>query len=68
MYQFIQLLKKGNQPSTPQNETYPQVPSNSECSTYEQFKASGLIGSVSIEENLSTTYKQILYATLEEEV
>lgn len=32
----------------------------SKGSVYEQFKASGLIGCVSIEENLSTTYKQVL--------
>ena len=31
-----------------------------EKSTYEKFKSSGLIGCFSVEEDLSTTYKQVL--------
>jgi len=31
-----------------------------EKSTYEKFKDSGFIGCVSVEEDLSTTYKQVL--------
>ena len=35
-------------------------PISSETGTYEKFLQSGLIGCVEIEENLSTTYKQVL--------
>ncbi|WP_199324661.1 DUF2281 domain-containing protein [Phormidium sp. FACHB-1136] len=39
----------------------PDTPSpESTTSPYQKFKESGFIGCVSIEENLSTTYKQVL--------
>ncbi|NEQ95965.1 MAG: DUF2281 domain-containing protein [Cyanothece sp. SIO2G6] len=50
---FIAILKK----------RYPKqqiTTTTSENSTYQKFKASGFIGCVSVEENLSTTYKQVL--------
>ncbi|MGK7888726.1 MAG: hypothetical protein AB4042_05285 [Leptolyngbyaceae cyanobacterium] len=46
---FIEILKK----------RYPKL-ERTEDSTYQKFKTSGFIGCVSIEENLSTTYKQVL--------
>ncbi|GAB4148733.1 MAG: hypothetical protein Fur0046_27270 [Cyanobacteria bacterium J069] len=50
---FIEILKKRYlQVDRPQT--------NSEGSPYQKFKASGFIGCVSVEENLSTTYKQVL--------
>ena len=50
---FIEILKKRY--PKPQTET---VATND--SPYQKFKASGFIGCVSVEENLSTTYKQAL--------
>lgn len=52
---FIQLLKK----------RYPQ-PENDhqEKSIYEKFDEIGLIGCCAVEENLSTTYKEVLSNTL----
>lgn len=48
--QFVnQVNQEDNSQSTP-----------SETGTYEKFLQSGLIGCVEIEENLSTTYKQVL--------
>ncbi|MDX2271006.1 MAG: DUF2281 domain-containing protein [Cyanobacteriota bacterium] len=50
---FIEILKK----------RYPQVDqskANAEDSSYQKFKESGFIGCVSVEENLSTDYKQVL--------
>jgi len=50
---FIEILKK----------RYPKQPitaTPSKTSTYQKFQASGFIGCVSMEENLSTTYKQVL--------
>jgi hypothetical protein len=48
---FVEILKK----------RYAQPKQVSEeKSTYEKFEASGLIGCVSVEEDLSTTYKQVL--------
>ena len=71
VYQFIQLLKKTSQ--TPQNNQVSQPSSTSTTldsnatatdasrgDVYEWFKASGLIGCVSVEKDLSTTYKQVL--------
>jgi len=59
--QFIQLLKKSSRTPQQQDDTHPQDLDNSEeGSVYERFKASGLIGCVSLEEDLSTTYKQVL--------
>jgi mRNA-degrading endonuclease RelE of RelBE toxin-antitoxin system len=50
---FIEILKK-RYPKPPQQEA------QSEQSPYRKFKESGFIGCVSIEENLSATYKQVL--------
>jgi len=50
---FIEILKKRYPKPTPKNQSQ-------EKSLYEKFDAIGLIGCVSTEENLSTTYKQIL--------
>lgn len=47
---FIEILKK----------RYAKPKQVTEKSTYEKFKDSGLIGCVSVEEDLSTTYKQVL--------
>lgn len=47
---FVAILKKRY--STPERVI--------EKSTYEKFKDSGFIGCVSVEEDLSTTYKQVL--------
>ncbi len=50
---FVEILKKRySKPA--------QAEINSEKSTYQKFKESGFIGCVSVEENLSTTYKQVL--------
>lgn len=57
--QFIQILKKSSIVSDEQNAP-PQTDSDQSGSVYEQFEASGLIGCVSAEESLSTTYKQVL--------
>ncbi len=35
-------------------------------STYQKFQASGLIGCVSIESDLSTTYKQVLFEEVDQ--
>lgn len=50
---FVEILKK-RYPKPAQPET------TSENSTYQKFQESGFIGCVSVEENLSTTYKQVL--------
>ena len=50
---FIQILKKRYPQPNPKNQP-------SEKSLYEKFEEVGLIGCVSAEENLSTTYKQVL--------
>jgi mRNA-degrading endonuclease RelE of RelBE toxin-antitoxin system len=50
---FIEILKKRYPRSAKQT-------ANSEESPYQKFKQSGLIGFVSVEEDLSTTYKQAL--------
>lgn len=50
---FIETLKKRYPKSTPKNQSQ-------EKSLYEKFDEIGLIGCVSTEENLSTTYKQVL--------
>jgi hypothetical protein len=50
---FIAILK----------QRYPKpdpVEANSEKSPYQKFKESGFIGCVSVEENLSSSYKQVL--------
>jgi hypothetical protein len=58
--QFIQLLKKSSPAPDLQDHAHQQELEHSEKSVYEQFRASGLIGCMSAEENLSTTYKQVL--------
>ena len=50
---FIDILKKRYLKPLPE-------PSFSQSSVYQKFKESGFIGGVSIEEDLSTTYKQVL--------
>ena len=50
---FIEILKKRYPKSTPKNQSI-------EKNLYEKFSEIGLIGCVSNEENLSTTYKQVL--------
>lgn len=50
---FIEILKKRYSKSA-------QLEANSEKSPYQKFKESGFIGFVSVEESLSTTYKQVL--------
>ncbi|MFM2431114.1 MAG: hypothetical protein RLZZ511_2327 [Cyanobacteriota bacterium] len=63
--QFIQLLQRMN-PNLhnlnppPQNSPPITAVAITEKTTYEQFQDSGLIGCVAIDENLSTTYKQVL--------
>ncbi|MEO1672767.1 MAG: DUF2281 domain-containing protein [Cyanobacteria bacterium J06631_2] len=47
---FIEVLKR----------RYVKPESPSEQGPYEKFKASGFIGCVSLEKDLSTTYKQVL--------
>lgn len=59
--QFIQLLKKSSPTLIEEDKSPSQDIDNSEeGSVYERLKASGLIGCVSVEEDLSTTYKQVL--------
>ncbi|MEA5466882.1 hypothetical protein [Leptothoe sp. PORK10 BA2] len=47
---FVEILKK----------RYPKPAQTAQASPYEKFKASGFIGCVAVEDNLSTTYKQAL--------
>lgn len=54
---FIKLLKKCYPKPEPENH-------GEEKSLYEKFEESGLIGCCSVEENLSTSYKEILANTL----
>lgn len=57
LFDFIQLLKK----------RYPKTQlqhNGEEKSVYEKFEEVGLIGCCSGEENLSTTYKEVLSNTL----
>ncbi|MBW4641680.1 MAG: DUF2281 domain-containing protein [Goleter apudmare HA4340-LM2] len=55
---FIQLLKKRYPPTEAENHSQ-------EKSLYDKFDEIGLIGCCSIEENLSTTYKEVLSKTLQ---
>ncbi|MBF2058629.1 MAG: DUF2281 domain-containing protein [Cyanobacterium sp. T60_A2020_053] len=57
---FIESLKKRY--SVEKQET------KSEETLYDKFEASGLIGFCSVEEDLSTTYKQVLADTLESKI
>jgi len=50
---FIEILKKRYLKPPQQEAQFEQSP-------YQKFKESGFIGYVSIEENLSATYKQVL--------
>lgn len=50
---FIDVLKRRY--AKPENE--------SQQSLYERFKASGFIGCASVEEDLSTAYKQVLFVS-----
>ncbi len=54
---FIQLLKKRYPQSESENHSQ-------EKSLYEKFEEMGLIGCCSVEEDLSTTYKEVLSNTL----
>ncbi|MBD2385135.1 DUF2281 domain-containing protein [Cylindrospermum sp. FACHB-282] len=54
---FIQLLKKRYPQREPENHSQ-------EKSLYEKFDEIGLIGCCAVEENLSTTYKEVLSNTL----
>jgi hypothetical protein len=63
--QFIRSLKTSSPPPDRQDQAHQQDLEHqdlehSEESVYDQFKASGLIGCISAEENLSSTYKQVL--------
>jgi hypothetical protein len=55
---FIESLKKRYSVAEKQE-------AKSEETLYDKFEASGLIGFCSVEEDLSTTYKQVLADTLE---
>ncbi|MFN6526469.1 DUF2281 domain-containing protein [Nostoc sp. ChiSLP03a] len=55
---FIQLLKKRYPQSESENHSQ-------EKSLYDKFDEIGLIGCCSVDENLSTTYKQVLSNTLD---
>lgn len=58
---YIQLLKRATLGTTQPQEVPPETADPlPEGSVYERFQASGLIGCMSSDENLSTTYKQIL--------
>ncbi|MCE2887059.1 MAG: DUF2281 domain-containing protein [Pseudanabaena sp.] len=54
---LINLLKQRSRPS---QQTNPPTAAPQAKSTYQKFVESGLIGCVEIEEDLSTTYKQVL--------
>ena len=57
LFEFIKLLKKCY--SKPELENHSE-----EKSLYEKFDEIGLIGCCSVEENLSTSYKEVLANTL----
>ncbi|MBE9077321.1 DUF2281 domain-containing protein [Romeria aff. gracilis LEGE 07310] len=54
---FIQILKRRYSETVQKEQPLDQP-------IYEKFKESGLIGCVSAEENLSETYKQVLFEEL----
>ena len=58
--QFVRLLKKTYSVSTNDTPEQAASPEDSSASVYERFQNSGLIGCLSAEENLSTTYKEVL--------
>jgi protein-arginine kinase activator protein McsA len=57
VFDLINLLKQRSRPSQPTN---PPTAVHQAKSTYQKFVESGLIGCVEVEEDLSTTYKQVL--------
>ena len=57
VFDLINLLRKRSRPSQPTN---PPTAVHQAKSTYQKFVESGLIGCVAVDENLSTTYKQVL--------
>jgi hypothetical protein len=58
--QFIQGIKQSHPVPNPGNPAPQSATAVTEKTIYEKFQDSGLIGCVSIDENLSTTYKQVL--------
>lgn len=65
--EFIQILKKTSSASSTEESPVPstegireETKKAAEISVYERFEASGLIRCISEEEDLSTTYKQVL--------
>lgn len=59
--EYVQTLKQMSFTSTQPDDTLQHDPDSSiEGSLYDRFQASGLIGCVSVEEHLSSTYKQVL--------
>ena len=64
---FIKLLKNRYPQSEQENQAARQSlssPEEAEKTLYEKFDELGLIGFCSVEENLSTTYKEVLANTL----
>lgn len=57
VFDLINLLKQRSRPS---QTTNPPTAVHQAKSTYQKFVESGLIGCVEVEEDLSTTYKQVL--------
>ena len=61
LIEYIQILKNMTFTSIPREDTLQKVaaplPSGN---VYEKFQASGLIGCISVEEDLSVTYKEVL--------
>ena len=57
LFEFLELLKKCY--AKPESENQSE-----EKTLYEKFEEVGLIGCCSVEENLSTNYKQVLASTL----
>ncbi|AFZ48695.1 hypothetical protein Cyast_2753 [Cyanobacterium stanieri PCC 7202] len=55
---FVELLKK-------RYSIVQKQENESQETLYDQFEASGLIGFCSLDEDLSTTYKQVLAETLD---
>ena len=53
VFDFVQLLKRLHLPSQPEPQATKQ-------SVYDRFEESGLIGCCDVEEDLSTTYKDVL--------
>ena len=58
--QFVRLLRKTYSASTPTRTEKAAPSEDTDTSVYERFQNSGLVGCISSEENLSTTYKEVL--------